>query len=182
MRKRSLDRFLVDGYPDETRFHPILGALVDIARSAARSPEAPIRAWGEMVDILYQRGDQPAAWALERAWNEAISVRRIELLCSYRVDKVEAMRKGILGDICRGHTRLIAEEDEGFFERAVLEALETEVGHGTAHQLWTAHGARPPLDILMPPAEAVLVSLHAQDPGLASRVTDRIAAAMAMRR
>lgn len=160
-----MSRFLVDGMPDPEAFLRLASALVRSVRSACGSPQAEVRAWGEMVNILFHRGDSAAAQALEHLWNEAIARERIHLLCSYRVDNLHpATHDGLLHDICRGHTRLLPEENEASFERAISRAMEEVLGPQAAREAWRRYATRPPLSVQMPPAEAVLVGLHASNP------------------
>jgi hypothetical protein len=77
-----LDEFLLHGMPDADLFRTLSDTLVGDARSASRAGR--IRVFGEMVNLLWSRGDEGAALALEGLWNEAIHRHRMPLLCAYR--------------------------------------------------------------------------------------------------
>lgn len=77
--ERTLARLLVDGRPDRERFHAVLGELIDPLAAGRRR----MRAYGEMVDVLWRAGSTSAAVRLEELWNELLADREIELLCAY---------------------------------------------------------------------------------------------------
>lgn len=75
----TLDRFMVDGWPDEQRFLASVGELV--AAEARRAP--PLHAFGEMVALLCEQGMHDAALRLEELWNDLIRRHGFRLLCAY---------------------------------------------------------------------------------------------------
>lgn len=78
---RAMARFIVDGSPDAGRFDETIGAVLN---EAARHGNGRVRAYGEMVDLLCERGQGQAALDLERLWNEAARRRPLGLLCAYQ--------------------------------------------------------------------------------------------------
>lgn len=74
-----LTKFMVAGSPDPGRFTDRVGGLVDRGRSGGRT----VCAHGEMVALLWDRGDIAAALALEDLWNELLATRPCKLLCTY---------------------------------------------------------------------------------------------------
>lgn len=74
-----LGRFMVDGAPEPRRFERAVGALLDRAAAGDRN----VRVHGEMVALLWERGEVAAALALEDLWNELISARPFTLFCAY---------------------------------------------------------------------------------------------------
>jgi PAS domain S-box-containing protein len=76
-----LDELLVDGAPDWTRFSAHVGAALEQAGAG----DGLVRAYGEMVDILWSDGRESAALRLEEMWNELTTARRFSLLCAYRM-------------------------------------------------------------------------------------------------
>lgn len=75
----TLDRFMVDGWPDERRFMQTVGELV--ATQARQS--APLHAFGEMVALLCEQGRHEAALQLEAMWNGLLRDHDFRLLCAY---------------------------------------------------------------------------------------------------
>jgi MEDS: MEthanogen/methylotroph, DcmR Sensory domain len=72
----AMARFLVDGRPDPARFAAFVASLVP---AGARG----VSAFGEMVAVLWERGEVAAALELETLWNGAIAQHAIRLLCAY---------------------------------------------------------------------------------------------------
>src|SRR6185369_16850460 len=67
--------------PDEALFTTVVGGALDRARAAA--PRGVVRAYGEMVDVLWRAGDVAGAVHLESLWNGLARTGRFSLLCSY---------------------------------------------------------------------------------------------------
>jgi hypothetical protein len=65
----TLDRFLdADGSVDRDRYFDVIGSTV--ARLSAESGGRPLRIFGEMVAVLWERDRVADAMALEELWNE----------------------------------------------------------------------------------------------------------------
>lgn len=75
----TLDALLLNGVPDWRLFQAVVGALVMKLVS-----EGPLSVYGEMVNLLWQRGDVMAAMRLEGLWNELGAGTDFSLLCGYR--------------------------------------------------------------------------------------------------
>src|SRR4051812_44042787 len=78
----TLAEFMVDGLPDPERFARVIGLVL---APASRPDGVPrhVRAFGEMVAILWERGNREAAIRLEQMWNDLASVHSFSLLCAY---------------------------------------------------------------------------------------------------
>jgi hypothetical protein len=77
--RATLDRFVVDGWPDETRFRALIGDLV----ATAREHYPCVRAFGEMVGLLWAEGRHAATLELERLWTRLCHEERFPLFCAY---------------------------------------------------------------------------------------------------
>jgi len=78
----AFDAMALVGGPDELsaeRFDRSIGALVRQLASRSRS----LRVYGEVVDLLAERGDFDAALRLESLWNALIAQVPMALLCGY---------------------------------------------------------------------------------------------------
>src|SRR5438552_269564 len=53
------------------------------SRLSAAAGSQRVRAYGEMVDLLWQIGDVASAIDLEARWNELSTTKRFSLLCAY---------------------------------------------------------------------------------------------------
>lgn len=82
---KTLDRICMDGSPDPVAFDAEVGALVDRMCADGRT----VRAYGEMVALLWQAGLVPAAIALEECWNDLGARLPFSLRCSYPKELVD---------------------------------------------------------------------------------------------
>jgi len=81
-------------------FNETVGAAV---RELSR--RGRVRAYGEMVDILIERGDLDEALELEELWNQAGEMVSLSLLCSYTAAHfVPPSTHRSLRDLCLAHT------------------------------------------------------------------------------
>lgn len=105
--EQTLASFMVDGNPDRDRFFSVVGAVLDRASDGGRT----VRAFGEMVALLWERGAVPAAIRLEELWNEIAQTRPFTLLCAYPVgasaDPASADR---FAEVCERHTNVVPAE------------------------------------------------------------------------
>ncbi|HSY38516.1 MAG TPA: MEDS domain-containing protein, partial [Polyangia bacterium] len=66
--QEALDQFMVGAAPDWQRFTRTVSPVIERARALGGGRE--IRAYGQMVDLLWRGGNRSAAVALEEMWNE----------------------------------------------------------------------------------------------------------------
>ena len=97
----TLDRFMVNGVPNGPKFRQAVGEV--LSRVGGRS-EGAVRAYGEMVDVLWREGKPEAAIQLELLWNELAKTHAFSLLCGYAMGHFykEASRD----DVCAVHTQV----------------------------------------------------------------------------
>jgi PAS domain S-box-containing protein len=102
-----LTRFMVGGMADPTRFAEVVGG--PIARAAER--HAHVRAFGEMVALLWAEGKREAALHLEELWNELARTLPLSLLCAYPLSAFGHERDATrLLEICGEHSHVIPAE------------------------------------------------------------------------
>ena len=82
--RETLDRFMVDGAPDWDLFVQTVGGICDELRG--RVGGRGIRAFGEMVGLLWIEGHYSAAIQLEGYWNRLLEDSAICLFCAYPID------------------------------------------------------------------------------------------------
>jgi len=102
----TLPRFLVDGAPDRDLFMRVVGRV--IASACTRNDRrVKVRAYGEMVDVLWRGGNQRAAIALEELWNDLGKVHSFGLLCGYALAAFPAAAGDAdLHEVCDVHTHV----------------------------------------------------------------------------
>ena len=112
--RETLERFLVDRRPDGERFQSVIGELID--GIAARGLH--IRAYGEMVDLLWRDGNADFAVELEKLWNQLGQTRRFSLLCAYTMGNFYKEGDAAGFDaVCRAHAHVLPAESYAMLER-----------------------------------------------------------------
>jgi hypothetical protein len=106
--RETLNTFMVDGMPHAATFTYVLGGVLDqVCRS---NPDCSVRAYGEMVNVLWRDGLEAAAIRLEMLWNELAHTRDFKLLCGYSMGN---FYKGTaLEAIKNQHSHVVAAETE----------------------------------------------------------------------
>lgn len=136
----TLSRIMDGRHPSAFAFERVIGGLID--ELSARFPGRRVHAFGEMVDILCERGQRDAAVELEELWNRLARTRDFTLLCGYRLDVFDQLSQvETLPDVCRLHTHLTPGPDAGRLAHAVDGALVDVLGPPGAGQVYSLIGA-----------------------------------------
>lgn len=99
-----LSRILVAGWPDEERFEQVITDLITHAQSRNRR----VRAFGEMVAILWARGNNGATVRLEHLWQRICQREAFSLFCAYPRIGVTQGAEESMHEICAAHSKVIA--------------------------------------------------------------------------
>lgn len=100
--RETLATFMVNGTPDPDFFKASASkALIDLARGRQKT----IRAYGEMVDVLWKDGLSSAAIRLEMLWNRLANSHDFSLLCGYAMGNF--YKDATIEDVCRHHTHVV---------------------------------------------------------------------------
>jgi hypothetical protein len=100
----TLGTFMHNGMPDQILFQRHVGALMEqTVRGRGRTP---LRAYGEMVDVLWRRGQADAAIRLEVLWNDLATMYSFSLLCGYAIENFHTDASRI-EEVCRAHTHVL---------------------------------------------------------------------------
>jgi hypothetical protein len=171
--EETLAKLMSKGMPRWNAFHEIVGGL--IAELGLKYPA--VRAYGEMVDVLWQRGQRDAAIQLEEYWNELGRLQTFSLFCAYRMDPLDpASYGGPLESVCKVHSHLIPGPDRAGFDDAVAAASRKVLDQPLAQILVSlAANHRPPTR--MPAGQATLLWLNQNMPRAAARVLSELRAA-----
>lgn len=100
-----LARFMVEGEPSWPLFQEVLGgAIADV-----RSTHDTLRAFGEMVGVLWSTGRPAAAVRLEEYWNRLLEDHAISVFCAYPIDVFHGdCEVAILSALVNTHTHVFA--------------------------------------------------------------------------
>jgi MEDS: MEthanogen/methylotroph, DcmR Sensory domain len=122
-----LAQFMIDGQPDPARFENTVGAFIRELR--ARAGNGRVRAYGEMVDVLWNAGHSSAAIQLEQLWNQLLHTHPVSLLCAYQIDVFgKEFQTGVLDSILCAHTDLCPDRVAGDLDGAVNHAMSEVLG------------------------------------------------------
>lgn len=103
----TLGRFMVDGRPDYERFKAVIEPAIRRAGAGGRT----VRAFGEMVAILWKDGHRGAAVELEEHWNTLGKAHAFCLFCAYPLQDCSLHEHTEhFGQVCRSHSRVIPGE------------------------------------------------------------------------
>jgi hypothetical protein len=168
----TLPRFMRGAMPDSPVF---LGLAADvIARARGGSRYEKVRWWGEMVNILWERGDVAASMNLEDLFDQLAHKHDIAIFCSFLMDNFDGeIHTRMLPRLGENHSHLIPVEDYARLERAVADALRDTVGPDEARVLETELLSRYPAAYNMPRAQAMLLALRQVLPTVSDSVLQR---------
>ncbi len=166
----TLSRFLIDGEPDEARFREVIVSAISQVRAAR---PAGLRAYGEMVAVLWSAGRRASAIGLERFWNALLRDRDFSLFCAYPIDifspdfqipRVDAL-------LC-DHTHLIPTGEQDKLAGALNFAIDKVLGP-EAESLKTLIKANyRPAWAVLPEAEGIILWLRNNLPQQADEILD----------
>jgi signal transduction histidine kinase len=134
--RSTLAKFMDDGMPSPERFRKSVGRVI---QRMAEGVPGGVRAYGEMVDLLWREGNGVGALRLEELWNELAETLNFSLLCAYSIKSFhEADHGAALEAICSTHshvrpteTFIARDEPSRLVEITLLQqraqALETEL-------------------------------------------------------
>jgi hypothetical protein len=167
-----LPQFMREAMPDAPVFLGLAANVIAKARDNGRYTK--VRWWGEMVNVLWERGDVSASMALEDQFDRLAHEHEIAIFCSFVMDNFNGeVHSRMLPRLGQNHSHLIPVEDYARLERAVAEALRETVGADEARVLEQQLLARAPSPFQMPRSQALLLALRETLPVVADSVLAR---------
>lgn len=100
-----LDTFTPGGRLDYRHFLASIGRMVSLASGRGK----PIRVFGEMVSLLWEKNNQRGAIQLEKYWHDFIDDHSLSLYCAYpkALFNGSQAHQGALAKICDWHSLVI---------------------------------------------------------------------------
>ena len=99
--EETLESFMIGGRPNAELFESSVGGV--IARMLEGRPQPIVRAYGEMVDVLWKEGQREAAIQLEALWNQLAHRYNFALLCGYAMGHFYKQSQHF-DEVCAQHT------------------------------------------------------------------------------
>jgi hypothetical protein len=167
-----LPRFMRDAMPDSPVFLGLAADVVAKAREGGRYSK--VRWWGEMVNVLWERGDVAASMNLEDLFDQLAHKQDIAIFCSFLMDNFNGeVHAHVLPRLGDNHSHLIPVENYARLERAVADALRETVGPDEARTLEGQLLSQYEAPLKMPRAQALLLALRQVLPTIAEPVLQR---------
>jgi hypothetical protein len=99
-----LGMFMVNDWPDYSLFMVTISEAFGKARKDGR----PVRAFGEMVALLWAQGNSGATIMVEQLWNMYCEKEPFALFCAYPKSEFPDNSMVSLKHICKTHSKMIA--------------------------------------------------------------------------
>ena len=99
----TLSEFMISTWPDEVLFRHVMSRHIAKARTRRRN----VRAFGEMVALLFAQGQTGASVQLENLWNKICQIEGLSLFCSYPRSVFNQSALEAILDICGSQSQMI---------------------------------------------------------------------------
>ena len=166
-----LGRFMHGDMPDWTDFRLTVGTVLESVQAFGRNIT---RAYGEMVNVLWQDGKPDAAIRLEEYWNELSRLYPFSLFCSYMLDGHEpGCYAGPLHEIGRTHSDIIITEDDDRFTFALDKASKDVFGLPLSKMLSLSGHEDNPGEHRLPCGQRTMLWIMRNMPSSSALILDR---------
>ncbi len=167
--QQLLAQFMVAGQPNWERFEKLVCAAMRQLRPVNGADG--LRAYGEMVGILWKARQFASAIRLEQLWNKLLERASFSLYCAYAIDIFgKEFDAATLHSVLCAHTHLLPSQPGGTLEAALHQAMDEVLGrHGPATRERMQATCRPGIAV-MPTAEAIVFWLRKNLPHQADRI------------
>jgi len=100
----ALSKFMVNDWPDATLFMDLVSGLI----AKAKKDNRRVRAFGEMVAVLWAREQVGATVRLEQLWNQFCESQAFCLFCAYPQSGFTQDAVDSVLHICSAHSKMIS--------------------------------------------------------------------------
>jgi hypothetical protein len=107
--EKTLSKFMINDWPDENLFNKAINEVIVSAKGNGRK----VRAFGEMVAILWAKGQVGATVRLEHLWNKFCENEAFSLFCAYPESGFTQDAAESVMHICSAHKKMITGAKEG---------------------------------------------------------------------
>src|SRR5262249_17252245 len=139
-----------------------------------RAPDFRVRAFGELVGLLWKEGRYSAAVRLEQFWNRLITSHGLHLFCAYPIDIFgpEFQSAGLDALLC-AHSHVLPGGRDEDLETAIDRALRERLGATIAGLKIPLEDICRPFHTAIPKAEATVLWLRNNVPSYADEILAR---------
>jgi len=114
---------MINGWPDENLFYHLITNLL----LRGRKKDRPVRAFGEMVAVLWSQGHAGATVYLEHLWTRYCEQEQFGLFCAYPRSGFTDDLHQSLSRICACHSKIISKPDRD--SMMVSDVTKVPSGH-----------------------------------------------------
>jgi hypothetical protein len=100
----TLAKFMVAGWPDDALFAQVIG---DVLKRAMRDHKK-VRAFGEMVALMWARGECGATVRLEHLWSTLCHKESFSVFCAYPRTGFTQNPADSIAQVCAAHSKVYA--------------------------------------------------------------------------
>jgi hypothetical protein len=101
--EHTLAHFMVAGWPDNVLFERTIARIIARAGQGGRR----VRAFGEMVAILWASGNAAATIRLEHLWHRLCQTKIFSLFCAYPRSGFTQDTRSSMEQICAAHSKVL---------------------------------------------------------------------------
>jgi hypothetical protein len=123
--EEALAKFMVNDWPDQNLFIQLVTDLI----SGAKRDRKPVRAFGEMVAILWAKGQVGATVRLEQLWDKFCQQEGFCLFCAYPKSGFTQDASESLAHICSAHSKMITNGQQGMTDVYFQDVDQRTVGY-----------------------------------------------------
>ena len=168
--QETLNRFMKDGQPDKPLFQNVIGEALKGVQD--RADHTGVRAYGEMVGLLWKAGQVQAAILLEEYWNALLKASNVSLFCAYPIDVFgEEFQTGTVDALLCAHTHLLPVNEA--LESALIRSMDEVLGSRVDSMRRLIKANHRPSWGELPRAESIILWLRSNLPGSAGQILDR---------
>ena len=121
--EQTLRALMIGSEPDTGLFQKVVATAAQELRPAVAGQGK--RAYGELVGLLWERGQAAAAVRLEEIWNDFLPTAGLQLFCAYPIDVFGSeFHSRDVEQVLRAHTHVISTGHAGDLGRAVQRAMD----------------------------------------------------------
>jgi hypothetical protein len=122
--EETLARFMINGWPDDTLF---MNTVSELLQKAKGNKNRKVRAFGEMVALLWAQGNNGATVRLEHLWNEFCSKETFCLFCAYPKAGFTEDINNSFNHICTAHSKMIAGSEKQLIQISYTDSFQKAI-------------------------------------------------------
>ncbi len=161
--------FMVDGQPDWLRFEAVVREAMRQVHPA--NGAEGLRAYGEMVGVLWKARQFSAAIRLEQLCNRLLEQSSFSLYCAYAIDVFgEEFAVANLDGVLCTHTHMVPAQPNGTLEAALNRSLDEGLGSKAEGLRILIKANHRPAWAVMPAAEQIVLWVRHNPPAQADQI------------